>query len=65
MAAVLVVASYFRIGLSLLLAVHARHVRVPGRIAFHLEPVTITEMFIIVIVCYPYYISSQNGKQVK
>ena len=41
MAAVLAAASYSRIGFSLCLDVRARRVRVPGGIAFHLEPGTI------------------------
>ena len=41
MAAVLVAASYSRIGFSLYFAVRARRVRVPGGSKFHLEPVTI------------------------
>ena len=45
MAALLAVASYYRIGFSLYFDLRARRVRVPGGGKFHLEPGTIVLNF--------------------
>ena len=47
MAAVLAAASYSRIGFSTCLTVCARRLRVPGGIAFHLDPGTILGSFVV------------------
>ena len=44
MSAVLVAASYSRIGFNICLAIRARRVRVPGGSSFHLETGTINHM---------------------